>query len=669
MAAAWSRGEQVCAELLLARYPALCDEDAIRLVYEEVCLRREAGQEIETREVVRRFPQWKDELEILLGCDRLLRPFTTVSVFPEPGTQLGPFRLLEELGRGASGRTYLAVEPAMADRLVVLKVIPDDEEEHLHLARMPHTHIIPVFSQHTFAGRGLRALCMPHVGGASLARLLDALVDVRPVERTGHHLLEVLDRAACERAATPPSDGPYRLFLERATYVEAVCWIGICLAKALHHAHQHGLVHMDVKPSNVLLAADARPILLDFHLARGRIKRGEQILDRLGGTPGWMAPEQEAALDSTHRGQPAPGPVDGRADIYALGLLLRAALTGDDAGHEVDVQVLRRFPSAGVSVGLADILARCLAEDPEARYADAAALAEDLCRHLNDLPLRGVPNRSLGERWRKWRRRQPAALARATAWLAVLSAGVVLCWLAVALYTQRVRELETALEDGARLVRDQRFAEAASALARGLVQARSTPFAERLRDELAGGLLRAQRGQQALELRQLAALEFQRVPDERPRDFWSHFYKGSCAYRLRHFEDAVAAFGACIALAPSSPECYYNRAVAAQEIGRDDQAFRDYSRALKLDPRLPAAALNRGILSYKRGRHDEAIADFERALRALPDTQTSGRTYYNLALAYLALGNRSAAVQSAQEAAARGHAAARGLQKRLRRAS
>ena len=170
MAAAWASGEQITVEELLKQYPELSTEKAVRLVYEEVCLRREAGEQVVTAEVMTRFPQWKAELELLLSCDRLLWPLSRATDFPEVGEQLGPFRLLSELGQGASGKTYLAVEPALADRLVVLKIIPGDQEEHLSLARFQHTHIIPLFSEQTFPDRGLRALCMPYLGGTSLAQ-------------------------------------------------------------------------------------------------------------------------------------------------------------------------------------------------------------------------------------------------------------------------------------------------------------------------------------------------------------------------------------------------------------------------------------------------------------------------------------------------------------------
>ncbi len=74
MAAAWSRGQRVSAGEIIDRYPGIGDEAAVRLIYEEVNLRRESGEDVRTTEVVRRYPRWRDELEVLLGCDRLLRP-------------------------------------------------------------------------------------------------------------------------------------------------------------------------------------------------------------------------------------------------------------------------------------------------------------------------------------------------------------------------------------------------------------------------------------------------------------------------------------------------------------------------------------------------------------------------------------------------------------------
>ena len=290
LASAWSRGERVCAEDLLARHPGLGDEAAIRLIYEEVCLRRESGDDIATTEVVNRFPHWKDELEVLLGCDRMLRPLTRVSLFPSPGETLGPFRLLAELGHGASGRTYLAAEPALLDRLVVLKVISDDQEEHLSLARLRHTHIIPLFSEQTFPERGFRALCMPYLGGTSLARILEGVAAIPPQARRGRQLLDALDRAQSGPQSVALADGPYRLYLEQASYIQAVCWIVACLADGLQSAHAHGLIHMDVKPSNVLIAADGLPLLARLSPGTSTDRRRRICRRSIGGHEGLDGP-------------------------------------------------------------------------------------------------------------------------------------------------------------------------------------------------------------------------------------------------------------------------------------------------------------------------------------------------------------------------------------------
>jgi serine/threonine protein kinase len=804
MTAAWARGQPIRAEEMLARNPELGEESVIRLIYEETCLHRESGQEVRTSEVLGRFPRWKDQLEVLLGCDRLLRPMSQIAVLPEPGENLGPFRLLAELGRGASGKTYLAAEPALADRLVVLKVISDDQEEHLSLARLQHTYIIPLFSEHAFPERGLRALCMPYLGGTSLSRILEALAEVPPVGRRGQHILDVLDRVEAGRPVPMQPDGPYRRYLQQASYVQAICWIGACLADALQDAHARGLVHMDVKPSNVLIAADGTPMLLDFHLARKPIQASERFPDRIGGTRGWMAPEHGAALEAVGRGQPVPGPVDYRADLYALGLLLREGLGGPSLGHRYEngPPLRRRNPSVGV--GLEAIVEKCLAERPSGRYGNAAALAADLRRQINDLPLRGVRNR-LTERVHKWQKRNPAGPLGVAGLLILIAAGAV----GALFYYQRVHELQTALDDGRAFCNSGQYPDAVHTLARGRERALGVPGIESLARALTEQLREARRGEDAATLHQLAervrfeygidppakagalfrdiqaiwdrrhqllpppssghdssldqrirtdllelvgvwaelrirltppaesrnsrdqilhlldeartscgpsftidrlirllageqgptaptrepgpvaqsasehydlgrsdlrsgefaraAEEFRLALDRRPQDFWPNFYAGHCAYRLGRYSEAFASFSVCIALAPQSAPSYFNRALAAEACGRTDQAFRDYTHALGLEPRLTKALLNRGILSYKSNHYPDAIADLGHALDTASDPDTLGRVHFNLALAYLAHGDRSLARASAEKAIDNGNDDARRLRDQLGR--
>jgi len=198
--------------------------------------------------------------------------------------------------------------------------------------------------------------------------------------------------------------------LASASYVQAICWIGACLADALNYARERGMVHLDVKPSNVLLAADGQPMLLDFHLASAPMPAGTPAPAWLGGTPAYMAPEHDLALAAVRNKQMIAVTVDGQADIYSLGLLLYESLGGlrPVPTSRLGRELRQRNPH--VTKGLADLLGKCLAPVPQNRYPTAGSLAADLRRHLADLPLRGVRNRSISERWWKWRRRRPSLL-------------------------------------------------------------------------------------------------------------------------------------------------------------------------------------------------------------------------------------------------------------------
>jgi serine/threonine protein kinase len=432
MAADWKRGTRTPAEQWLERYPHLSAdaETAVRIIYEEVCLREECGEQVAPEEIQRRFPQWSDALRLLFDCHDWIESEYAEPIFPNEGEWLGELQMLRRLGRGAVGQVFLASQSSLSDRPVVVKLTPQTGDEHLSLARLQHTHIVPLYHVLDFPQQHLRALCMPYLGGLSWSELLHALKTESVERRTGRRIVELLEAAHASLPPAPQRSGPALSFLSRATPVQAVCWIGACLADALHYAHQCDLVHLDIKPSNVLIAGDGQPMLLDFHLAQQAIAANGAPPRRLGGTPGYMSPEQIVATQAVREGRPSPCPVDRLSDIFSLGVLLYESLTGQlpDGNEKLSRDGLRRLnPAAGR--GLEDVIHKCLAPRAAERYGDAGQLAVDLRRHLADLSLLGVSNHSLSERWRKWRRRKPHALmtfsALAVTLLAIVSGGTL----------------------------------------------------------------------------------------------------------------------------------------------------------------------------------------------------------------------------------------------------
>jgi serine/threonine protein kinase/tetratricopeptide (TPR) repeat protein len=510
----WRWGERPLAEEYLERYPELRaqPEAAIELIYEEICLRREYGLASATADVLERFPEWRAQLQVLLDCHELLEQPPPAFQLPNAGASLGDFQLLAELGRGARGRVFLATQPSLAGRPVVVKVTPREGGEHLSLGRLQHTHIVPLYSVQDHPESHLRALCMPYFGGATLAYLLGALRDVPPAKRSANDLLGALDRAPSRSLLAIPAEGPARRSLSGASYVQAICWIGACLADALHYAQERNLIHLDLKPSNVLLAADGQPMLLDFHLACEPIHPGAPLPEWLGGTPAYMSPEQQLALAAVRAGQGVPQSVDGRSDIYSLGLVLYEALGANLPAPQAGAGEELRRCNPQVSLGLADVLEKCLVHEAQSRYQSAADLAGDLRRHLADQPLKGVANRNFAERWRKWRRRRPHTLTFAC----ILSAAIVLTVFGLNQVQQRASDARQALLEGQKQLEEGRYVEAAGSLYHGLTLARDLPWHAELKEDLQTAFDRADPARCALEVHARAEIIRRGLSEESP---------------------------------------------------------------------------------------------------------------------------------------------------------
>jgi WD40 repeat protein len=303
------------------------------------------------------------------------------------------------------------------------------------------------------------------------------------------------------------------------------------LARGVQAAHARNVLHRDLKPDNVLFAADGTPKVTDFGLAKRFDDSGDGGLTATGavmGTPSYMAPEQ--AKGDSKRVGPA-------ADVYALGAVLYRLVTGRPpfAGSSQDVlrQVIETEPAAptqfagGLPRDLSTIALKCLQKDPARRYASAAELADDLRRFLDGRPIVARPVGS-AERAAKWVRRNPAVTGSAVAVVAALIAGTLVSY---AKYREVKWQEGIATENAA--LADQKAEEARSERA----------DAERQRDEVRHGLYisdvrLAQRAWDDAQIDRLTELLDGQLPERTGnldlRGFeWRFLRQRSRPYRLR----------------------------------------------------------------------------------------------------------------------------------------
>ncbi len=364
----------------------------------------------------------RGEVEALLAADaadddRLDTPAVPITPPPPPlpeGTRLGPWEITGEIASGGMGTVYRARRCDGAfERQVALKVVKRGLDTDEVLRRFEHERRVLASLEHEHVAQLLDA------GSTDDGRpwLVMEYVEGRPID------------AYCNEAAL--------LVRERLALVRAVC-------AAVDHAHRHLVVHRDLKPGNILVAADGTPKLLDFGIAKLLGPHGSADDSASGATtlgtsqlltPEYASPEQV-------RGDP----ISTSTDVYSLGVVLYEALTGRRphqlaglsraAAERALMETTPPLPSAVAAdpahrtalIGDVDtIVLKALHADPARRYGSAADLADDIDRHLAGLPVRARPD-SWSYRASRFIARHRYVVAGAALLFVSLAVGLAVSW-------------------------------------------------------------------------------------------------------------------------------------------------------------------------------------------------------------------------------------------------
>ncbi len=321
----------------------------------------------------------------------LIEPASTDDAFPE---RLAEFRIVERVGGGGMGVVFRAVQESLG-REVALKVVRSDllffpgsrerfRREVETVARLQHPGIVPIYT--VGEDGGVPYFAMELVRGCTLAEALDHLAGRAPHRLRGADLAEAV--VACSPGAGARVELVRAGSLFQGGWAETCFRVAQAVADALQHVHEQGVLHLDIKPSNIMITATGRVMLLDFGLASGG---GDRSLTRTGSQLGslpYMSPEQ---LDGRIE-------LDVRSDVYSLGVTLYELLTlrspyAASSFEHTHERILAGAPvsvrewNRAVSWEMETVCLTAFDRDRERRYATTDELACDLGNALQARPL------------------------------------------------------------------------------------------------------------------------------------------------------------------------------------------------------------------------------------------------------------------------------------------
>ena len=495
-----------------------------------------------------------------------------------PATRIGGYEILSSLGAGGMGVVYKARDLKL-QRIVALKFLTDDADQArvLREARaasvLDHHNIVAVHSVEQ-APDGAWFLVMAYYEGRTLDDIL----------RGG----AVSPLVAVDIAAQ--------------------------VARGLAHAHQHGLIHHDIKPANIIVTSEGIAKIVDFGLAHRFDMSATTQSVNFSGTLAYIAPEQIQG-----------GALDARSDIWSLGVVFYQMLTGSvpfrgRSAAEQIWSILHTLPPPmeGISDALQLVALRALAKMPDQRYPSCQALLDDLAKSQPDR--RGASDHALvGELRRASASAANAARPRRSFWM-ILNVAILLGLLLFVIPgRQENPELPAPLPAG----------KADTAM----------------RHQLADALFQLATVQEAAG--RADAADLNRSAADLTSTDWMGYHKLAAYYfRQRDYERAIEVWRHVLLLNPKNPAPHSNIASALLKLGRLDEALQELKVALTLGPDYGVYS-NLGMVYYQQKHWAESVDAYEKALKI---KSTDWRVWGNLGLAFEWLNQMPAATNAyAQE--------------------
>jgi len=538
------------------------------------------GKRVDIDEYCKKYPEYQDALLSKFKTAEFIK-----SNFHEEdlsGKQLGEYIILQELGRGGMGVVFLGIQPALS-RLAAIKVLSPSfvadkdalqnfQEEAKIIAKFNHPNIVPIYSIRD--EKGMYYIAMGYVSAHSLKSIIE-------IYKNNKELHKLKADAIREALQAPPINdtdiSQKSITLKRGfkfwdrPYFQFIATIGAEIADALSYAHQNGIVHGDLKPSNILLTHEAIPMVVDFGLSRNIKKIASMKTSEFTGTLAYAAPEQ--VKENT---------INEKTDIWSLGITLyelltfRNPFTSDTVKQTVnkiskgDIAPLRAY-NKKIPIELEAIILKCLECNPAHRYASIADLSEDLNNYLTSKPTKARPIDPIRKTVKLFRRRPLLSFVTASLIFTLLISSALM-------FNKRISDL---INDAKSTYENGHYDQALSKYDKIIKMIQQLPFNNWRYVEIFSGMADtySYKGQY------LNAIEYyKKALAMDPKYYWAIVGIAETYYEAGDFDKALKFYKQATAIRPTDRSNYYyvGKMYAAKKMW--DEAINNYRRAIELTP-------------------------------------------------------------------------------------